>query len=398
MLKTFGAFVATAILALGLAGCGVKLVPIEEDSAARPATSRAGAAARPLTGVPAPWTALAGRLVAKGFPEDRARKFFASPALVFTQKPMETKLRELFGIFYRSDLTKEAQESLYQLGYEILIDGRNGPGTKKAIMAFQKDHNLTQNGRLDLVLVKVLSHLVKKKRVRTLADYKPPAVTPPSRSATYPQFTKPSALAQIRNHYAQDQAIFDQMARLYGVPGALVASIMWIETGYGSFFGSNKAAASLASMAAAEDYSLVAPYVADLEVDPDAKAFLVENAKQRGEWALNELENLLVYAWVNNLDPLTFSGSIYGAIGYGQFMPSNVAKYSVDGDGDAKIDLFNKPDAIFSIGKFLRDHGWLTAKNEESRRQVIMRYNKSGTYVNTVLYVARFLDPNFAKD
>jgi membrane-bound lytic murein transglycosylase B len=173
---------------------------------------------------------------------------------------------------------------------------------------------------------------------------------------------------------------------------------MWIETGYGSFFGKSKAAASLASMAASADYALIAPAVADLDVDQEARAFLVENARQRGQWAQDELVSLLAYAWANRLDPLAFPGSIYGAIGYGQFMPSNVAKYAVDGDGDRRIDLFNKPDAIFSIGKFLRDHGWTTAKTEESRRQVIMRYNKSGTYVNTVLYVAQAIDPDFARD
>ncbi|MDR1872885.1 MAG: lytic murein transglycosylase, partial [Deltaproteobacteria bacterium] len=166
--------------------------------------------------------------------------------------------------------------------------------------------------------------------------------------------------------------------------------------GYGSFFGNNKAAAVLASMAASENYSLVAPYLSDLDIDAESRAFLIERAQRRGEWAKGELISLLTYAWANQLDPLTFPGSIFGAIGYGRFMPSNVAKYAVDGDGDKRIDLFNKPDAIFSVGRFLRDHGWTKATTEEKRREVIMRYNKSGTYVNTVLYVAKVLDPAFA--
>jgi membrane-bound lytic murein transglycosylase B len=384
------------LLAFFSAGCGYKKVATrlpdgpEGQPAADPDISTQ---ARPLASVPAPWAALAGRLVAQGLNQSQVVKFFSSPELAFTQAPMETKLRELYGIFYRSDLTKDIQEKLYQLGYDVLIDGRNGPGTKKAVQAFQKDHSLSPNGRVDEVLASVLGHLVKKAKVRTLAEYRPPTAVQPSRSATYPQFTKPSALAQIKAHYAQDQAIFDRMAQVYQVPGALAASIMWIETGYGSYFGKNKAAAVLASMAASEDYRLVASYLGDLEADGEAKAFLAENARQRGQWARGELASLLTYAWANQLDPLDFPGSIYGAIGYGQFMPSNVAKYAVDGDGDRRIDLFNKPDAIFSIGKFLRDHGWPAANTEERRREVIMRYNKSGTYVNTVLYVARTLDP-----
>jgi membrane-bound lytic murein transglycosylase B len=237
--------------------------------------------------------------------------------------------------------------------------------------------------------------LVKKGRVRTLAEYRPPAAGQPSRSATYPQFTKPQAISQIKAHYAADKPLFDQMARTYQVPGALAASIMWIETGYGNYFGKNKAAVVLASMAAAADYRLVSPVMGDLATDNEARAFLADQAEKRGAWARDELAALLVYAWRNNLEPLNFPGSIYGAIGYGQFMPSNVEKFAVDGDGDRRIDLFNKPDAIFSIGRFLRDHGWPKAQTEDEKRQVIMRYNRSGTYVNTVLYVARAIDPEF---
>jgi membrane-bound lytic murein transglycosylase B len=371
-------------------GCGVKPEPIK-PLAVPPKVE----AVAPLVSVPAPWAALAGQLVEQGLPQERVRNFFASSELVFTPAPMETKLRELFGIFYRSDLTRDIQEKLYQLGYDVLIDGRNGPGTKKAIQAFQKDHNLKPDGRGGEVMAAVLAQLIKKGRVRSLADYRPPVAVKPSREATYPQFTKPSAITQIKAHYAADQVIFERMARVYQVPGPLAAAIMWIETGYGNFFGKNKAATVLASMAASADYQLVASYLGDLDTDKEAQAFLTDNAQQRGKWARDELYSLLTYAWANGLDPLSFPGSIYGAIGYGQFMPSNVAKYAVDGDGDRRVDLFNKPDAIYSIGKFLRDHGWPLAKTEEQKRQVIMRYNKSGVYVNTVLYVARALDPTF---
>jgi membrane-bound lytic murein transglycosylase B len=343
--------------------------------------------------VPAPWNELAGRLAAQGLPRDRVAAFFSAPELTYIQNPMETKLRELFGIFYKSDLTRDIQEKLYQLGYEVLIDGRSGPGTKKAIQAFQKDRHLTPDGRGGEVLAAVLTQLVKKERKRSLAEYKPPAAAAPSRSATYPQFTKPQALHQIQGYYLQDRPLFEQMTRVYQVPGALACAIMWVETGYGNFFGKNKAAQVLASMAAAADYRLVAPVLSDLETDPESRAFLAENARQRGQWAQDELAALLTYAWQNGLDPLSFPGSIYGAIGYGQFMPSNVAKYAADGNGDRRIDLFDKSDAIFSIGRFLQEHGWPAASGEEQKRAVIMRYNKSGTYVNTVLYVARTLDP-----
>jgi membrane-bound lytic murein transglycosylase B len=143
-------------------------------------------------------------------------------------------------------------------------------------------------------------------------------------------------------------------------------------------------------MAAASDYSLVAEQLTDLDVDQETRAFMIDTAKKRGAWAADELKALLDYAWRNGLDPASFPGSVYGAIGYGQFMPSNIAKFAVDGDGDGRIDLFNKTDAIFSIGRYLRDSGWQgSMPDEEARRAVIMLYNRSGVYVNTVLYVAR---------
>jgi membrane-bound lytic murein transglycosylase B len=305
---------------------------------------------------------------------------------------MEAKLRELFGIFYRSDLTRAVQEKLWQLGYDVTIDSRYGSMTSKFIKQFQNDHGLSPDGRVTDELNLRLKVTLAAAKVRDLAAYKPPPTTPPSRSQTYQQFTNQTAIRDIKAFYEADRPLFAKMEARFGVPGPLVASIMWIETGYGRFFGRNRAAFSLASMAAATDYRLVASNLTDIDTNNEARTFLADYAQKRGRWAFGELRALLVYAWDNGLDPSVFLGSIYGAIGYGQFMPSNIGKFAVDGDGDGRIDLFNKADAIFSVGKFLADSGWRgDMKDEEKRRKVIMLYNRSGVYVNTVLYVASIL-------
>jgi membrane-bound lytic murein transglycosylase B len=347
------------------------------------------AKAQPLGGVREPWAALAGQLRASGLPEARLVAFFNDPGLSFTPVPMTTKLRELFGIFFRSDLTRAVQEKLFQLGYEVVIDGRLGSGTRSTVRQFQSDHGLPATGHLTDDLDRRLSLVLANSKTRDLSAYKPPPASAPSRSATHTQFTNPTAIRDISAHYLADRAIFDRMEKAFGVPGPLVASIMWIETGYGGFFGKAKAAHSLASMAAAADYRLVSGSMADLDVNGETGAFFSETSGQRGAWAAGELRALLAYAWQNGLDPASFPGSVYGAIGYGQFMPSNIARFAVDGNRDGRIDLFDKTDAIFSIGRFLRDSGWQgPMADEESRRKVIMLYNRSGVYVNTVLYVA----------
>src|SRR5262249_18882233 len=43
----------------------------------------------------------------------------------------------------------------------------------------------------------------------------------------------------------------------------------------------------------------------------------------------------------------------------GQFMPSSVAKYAVDGDGDGKLDLWrSRPDVLASVANYLQGYGW----------------------------------------
>lgn len=380
--------------ALILSGCVVAGPrPGKSPAGAQTETAPPMGAGPDLSGsVPRPWGPLAGRLVASGLPRAKVVAFLNSPELRFSASPMETKLRELFGIFYKSELTKAVQENLWRLGYEVSIDGRLGSGTRNAVKAFQRDAGLAQDGRVTEALANRLKVMVATREVRDLSQYKPPPATPPSRAATHKQFTNDKAIGTIRSHYQVDRALFAGMESRFGVPGPLVASIMWIETGYGGFFGKSKAAFSLASMAASADYGLVASQLADLDTDSEARAFFLDYAGQRGRWAFQELRALLVYAWDNGLDPASFPGSIYGAIGYGQFMPSNIKKFAVDGDGDGRIDLFNKADAIHSVGNFLRESGWRgSMADEESRRKVIMLYNRSGIYVNTVLYVAERL-------
>jgi membrane-bound lytic murein transglycosylase B len=374
-------------------GCGGKAAsPVDPGSPVSLPGVEPRGASEPLAGVKAPWSNLAGQLRSDGLPEKNLKVFFNSPDLEFNSKPMVAKLRELHGIYFRSDLTKAVQEKLYQLGYDILIDGRMGSGTKKVVSSFQSSHGMAVTGQISDALDKRLTIVLTQGKVRDLSEYKPPAAAAPSRTTTYPQFTNATALQDIKSYYLADKEIFDRMEEEFGTPGPLVASIMWIETGYGRFFGSAKAAHSLASMAASADYGLVANEVADIDTSSEARAFLVDTAKKRGDWATDELKALLNYAWRNKLDPSTFLGSLYGAIGYGQFMPSNIDKFAVDGNKDGRIDLFDKTDAIFSIGKYLRDNGWKgPMTDQESRRQVIMRYNRSGVYVNTVLYVADYI-------
>ena len=72
-----------------------------------------------------------------------------------------------------------------------------------------------------------------------------------------------------------------------------------------------------------------------------------------------ELEQFLLLAREEQLDPRTPVGSYAGAMGAPQFMPTSVRNYAVDGDGDGHRDLWKSwPDVFASIANYFVAHGW----------------------------------------
>jgi membrane-bound lytic murein transglycosylase B len=206
--------------------------------------------------------------------------------------------------------------------------------------------------------------------------------------SAYRQFLSPMAIDQavvfIRNH----QPAFARAGRDFGPPPELIAAIMLVETKLGSYLGEQNALEVLASLARSSDLSLIAPFMKTLGGSPDRQAYAETAARDRSEWGYRELLALLRHAAANGHDPSRLPGSIYGAIGICQFMPSNVASYGVDGDGDGKVDLFSPDDAILSVASYLRGHGWRPSLSDEEIRDVVYAYNHSDLYVLAVRTVA----------
>jgi membrane-bound lytic murein transglycosylase B len=117
------------------------------------------------------------------------------------------------------------------------------------------------------------------------------------------------------------------------------------------------------------------------------KAF-EKKADRKSSWAYAELKALLRYTEAQNIDPVAIRGSYAGALGYCQFMPSNVLSLGVDGNGDSRVNLFDHTDAIFSVGNYLRHHGWKPDLNREQQYRVILKYNYSRPYAQTILKIA----------
>lgn len=179
--------------------------------------------------------------------------------------------------------------------------------------------------------------------------------------------------------------IFQRAEDEYFVPKEVLVSLLMVETRLGNFMGSEKAFWSLACMASADAAASIGMYLELLPVTEEHDAWLNDILKARSDWAYTELKALILYCRLHEHDPLQIKGSIYGAIGLCQFMPSNISFYAVDGNSDGKIDLFSLEDAVPSAANFLKTHGWRKNTSGSKRVKLLMYYNHSNAYANTIL-------------
>lgn len=91
----------------------------------------------------------------------------------------------------------------------------------------------------------------------------------------------------------------------------------------------------------------------------DALSTLAFQYPSRGAYFRHELAQFLLLTRELDVDPLRVKGSYAGAIGIGQFMPSNYRLFGIDFDGDGRSDLVGSADdAIGSVANYFQRHGW----------------------------------------
>jgi membrane-bound lytic murein transglycosylase B len=182
--------------------------------------------------------------------------------------------------------------------------------------------------------------------------------------------------------------LFTLIEREYKVDKEIAAALFMVETRLGAYLGTERAFWSLACMALADRPEQVQSYLDKLPLTEERLLWVGQNLQARSERAYNELKALIEYCRTNKHNPLEITGSLFGAIGLCQFMPSNIALYAVDGDKDGRIDLFSTADALPSMANYLVKHGWKASLNRKQRFAVIRRYNHSDVYADTVLALA----------
>jgi membrane-bound lytic murein transglycosylase B len=171
------------------------------------------------------------------------------------------------------------------------------------------------------------------------------------------------SIGRGRRFLAENKAIFEKAEQQFQVSKEVIVAILRLETNFGSFLGQRRLINTFCSM-------------------------LVLNFQK--EFAENELVNLLLMARKNHEDPFNYYGSYMGAFGLCQFLPSSYLQYGVDGNGDGRIDLNNVADAVMSVARYLRTHGW--KKGDFYRqKEAILNYNHDLPYALAIITYANFL-------
>jgi membrane-bound lytic murein transglycosylase B len=205
----------------------------------------------------------------------------------------------------------------------------------------------------------------------------------------YNQFLQDRRIRMARAYMTEHSGALSMTEDHYGVPGEIVTAIILVETQLGTLVGNQTVFNILSTMAALEDAKIRKAFWKELpKKDRLSRKAFEKKADQKSRWAYNELKALLRYVEAQNMDPMTIRGSYAGAMGYCQFMPSNAMRLGVDGNGDARVDLFDHTDAIASVGNYLKHHGWKPGLTRKQQYQVILKYNYSRPYANTILKIA----------
>lgn len=208
----------------------------------------------------------------------------------------------------------------------------------------------------------------------------------------YDQFLSRRSIRKAKQYMKAHDRDLDHSEKAFGVDKEIITAILLVETRLGAYMGNKSILNTLSTMAALSDPHLREVFWLKI---PSEKRFekkiYNEKASEKSAWAYNELKAYLSYVEQEGFDPTEIKGSYAGAIGLAQFMPSNILKLARDGNNDGSIDLFSHPDAIASIANYLSHHQWQLGMGKDQAYRVLLSYNYSKPYADTLLKIAEKL-------
>jgi len=177
----------------------------------------------------------------------------------------------------------------------------------------------------------------------------------------------PAIVARARVLKKSNAALFASIEKRYGVPPGPILAIWGMETGFGSITGNQNTLSAVATLA----YDC-----------------------RRSEFFTDQLYAALALIQAGTLSPSS-RGAMHGEVGHTQFMPKNVKLYGVDGNGDGRIDLNTKADALASTANYLKGHGWVRGKGYqpgEPNFVAIQGWNDASVYQQAIAIMGKEID------
>ncbi len=167
---------------------------------------------------------------------------------------------------------------------------------------------------------------------------------------------------------SQHGSLLANIERRYGVPPGPLLAIWGMETNFGGYMGNQNILSSVATLA----YDC-----------------------RRSDFFTRQLYAALELVDRGSLSPESI-GAAHGEVGQTQFLPENVIKFGVDGDGDGRIDLIrSRADALASTANFLRGHGWRPGagyQQGEPNYAAIQGWNAATVYQQAIAIMGRQID------
>ena len=210
----------------------------------------------------------------------------------------------------------------------------------------------------------------------------------------YTQFLSPESILLAKKFLHQNLKVLRKMEQQFNVDKEVSVAILLVESRFGENIGKYRVIPTLASMALMDSTEILQTiYLSFQEINPELSCEWIEGlAKRRAEWAYQELKCFLKIVQNEKIDPLEVFGSYAGALGMPQFLPSSYLTYAVRKNGFESW-LLGKEEAIFSIGNYLKSHGWKKSLTVNQKKKILYRYNQSDPYVETILQVAQKIKP-----
>lgn len=162
-------------------------------------------------------------------------------------------------------------------------------------------------------------------------------------------------------------ALFAGLEQRYGVPAGPLLAIWGMETGFGGFMGSENVLSATATLS----YDC-----------------------RRSEFFTGHLYALLQLIDRGSVSP-DAKGAKHGELGHTQFLPGNVLRYGVDGDGNGGVNMNSKADALASTANFLRGKGWSAGggyQPGEGNFGAIQGWNAASVYQKAIAYIGGQID------